>query len=771
MMADAPAVETVSTRTVIFSRSEWILATIALAAQAALFLAPALFTSKVVLPVDLLASYVPWVTDSPAVPQNANLSDSLQQFYPYLCFFRDQVRSGHFPLWNPYVLCGTPFLANMVSAVLFPVSWLVLLLPPETFFEWSAFLKLFLAGLGIYILARKSLHVRPLTAWCTAVAYCFCGYNIYFLGFPNTYVTMLLPWCLLTLDRGFLDADVRSRWTFSLLISALLVAGHIESAVVAILFFLLYLVILVFDLGPRWLQVSPISVRHSLMPFLFHVAWAVSLAGAVVLPFIANVTGSATFASRTQAMNPFHISLLRLPAMWIPYFFGSPVFNPKNATVGQMEQCIFLGAIPLLLAFYGISRPLNARVPAVVAGLLLSFLITFGIWPIFQLFTSLPVLKQGNHIHAVQIFQFCAVLLLALGLERWRTSVRKFQAVPLVFLLVQLGLLLWQWFLFDRFPFLHFQSRVPWYGIITLVFLFLFCATQLRPRWAPALLAGLLPGFGFLYGFYFNPVVSPDLLRQRTLLNEMNPQARFAGVGDGTALPNMCMTIPLRDFRGYESVVLLRTQRFFDRLTGKVNDPQHSIHQVDQRVAEVLKQCGIEYLISPAPLMIPGWTEVRRSGTFLYRAAERVPRALFAAAARSSTAEESLNALLAGHTEDTLFLETQSVQKTGMASGGVHAVDEMPDHLHYEVHASGPGYLLIRETYDDGWGAHVNGGAVELIRANYLFMAVALPEGESVVDVRYRPWSWIVGLILSFLSLPVVVRGMAFGGWKKLRVG
>ncbi|HEY3129752.1 MAG TPA: YfhO family protein [Acidobacteriota bacterium] len=749
------------------SRLELTVAFLAIALQSALFLAPALFTSKVLLPADLLFSFAPWAAGQQVIPQNANLSDALQQFYPYLSFFREQVRSGHFPLWNPYVLCGTPFVANVVSAVLFPITWLVLLLPADVFFEWSAFLKLSLGGIGIYLFARESLHVRPLTAWCATAAYCFSGYFVYFLSFPNSYLTMLLPWCLVALERGFVDASKRARWFFSFLAAALLLSGHVESAALFFIFFLLYLLVRVFDSGPARMQGPPINIRNTLIPFVFHTIWGGLLAAAGVWPFLSYLQESATLPARTFSSNPFFVSVLRLPAMWIPYFFGSPVFNPANATIRQMEQCIFLGAIPLMLMFYGMSRRFSSLAPSIIAGWLFSLVVVFGVPPFFQFFTSFPLLKQANHIHAIQIFQLCAILLFAVGLERWSTSVPKLRILPGIFLALQLGLLLWQWFVFERYPFLNFQSSIPWYGLIALLLLLLFCLTQFLPRMAPSLLAVLLPAFGFLYGFHFNPSMPRNFLRAPAVLRDLAPGTRVAGIGVGTLLPNMSMSLQVGDLRGYEPVVLARTQYFFDRLTGNPGDPQHSIIKVDQKAAGVLKDCGVEYLLSPTPLMVSGWTEKPGAGAFLYQSSDTVSPAVFFSNTRKATPDESLDALLGGKTREALYLESASVVSGPPAPGSVQIVENRPDHRQYSLRGSAPGYLLIRECYADGWSARVNGKSAELIRANYLFMAVAVSAGDSTIDLRYRPWSWIGGLALTVLSLPVVLGGIAFRGWKK----
>jgi hypothetical protein len=319
----------------------------------------------------------------------------------------------------------------------------------------------------------------------------------------------------------------------------------------------------------------------------------------------------------------------------------------------------------------------------------------------------------------------------------------------------------------DKFPFLVWQSRIPWYGVLALLFLFIFCTTQLKPRLAAPLLGLLLPGFGFLYGFYFNPATPGELLRAPDLMSAVRKEARIAGIGDGTLLPNMSAAMAVRDFRGYEPVVLARTQHFFDRLTGSRNDPQHSIHKVDQNTADVLRECGVEYIVSPTPLLISGWTEARASGAFLYQATGTVSRIDFNADTRKATADESLAALLSGKTRTAIYLESDQAPAAVRGSGSAQVVQETPDYRQYQTRASVPGYLLVREAYASGWGARVNGKRARLVPANYLFMAVTVPAGDSVVELSYRPWSWIIGLALTLLSLPVITGGIIFQGWKK----
>lgn len=72
------------------------------------------------------------------------------------------------------------------------------------------------------------------------------------------------------------------------------------------------------------------------------------------------------------------------------------------------------------------------------------------------------------------------------------------------------------------------------------------------------------------------------------------------------------------------------------------------------------------------------------------------------------------------------------------------------------ITATGPGYLLLTDAFYPGWAATVNGAPAEILRANIMFRAVALPEGEHTVEFRYAPQSVTLGLWIS---------GLAWGIW------
>ncbi|RNF40276.1 YfhO family protein [Planococcus salinus] len=62
-------------------------------------------------------------------------------------------------------------------------------------------------------------------------------------------------------------------------------------------------------------------------------------------------------------------------------------------------------------------------------------------------------------------------------------------------------------------------------------------------------------------------------------------------------------------------------------------------------------------------------------------------------------------------------------------------------------------YLVMNIPYERGWRATVNGQNVDVLKANYAFLAVPLTEGENEMTLTYLPPFFTPSLIVSLLSL------------------
>ena len=62
------------------------------------------------------------------------------------------------------------------------------------------------------------------------------------------------------------------------------------------------------------------------------------------------------------------------------------------------------------------------------------------------------------------------------------------------------------------------------------------------------------------------------------------------------------------------------------------------------------------------------------------------------------------------------------------------------------------GVLVLRDTYDPSWHATVDGVPGDMVRANALYRAVALPPGRHIIRFSYRPREFIIGLMISMVT-------------------
>jgi hypothetical protein len=85
----------------------------------------------------------------------AETFDDFAYYYPMFHYAFEELRDGRLPLWNPYQLSGTPFLATGQHLVLYPLNGLFFLLPTATALKATNVIHIALAVLFTYVLARS----------------------------------------------------------------------------------------------------------------------------------------------------------------------------------------------------------------------------------------------------------------------------------------------------------------------------------------------------------------------------------------------------------------------------------------------------------------------------------------------------------------------------------------------------------------------------------------------------------------------------------------
>ncbi len=86
------------------------------------------------------------------------------------------------------------------------------------------------------------------------------------------------------------------------------------------------------------------------------------------------------------------------------------------------------------------------------------------------------------------------------------------------------------------------------------------------------------------------------------------------------------------------------------------------------------------------------------------------------------------------------------------AQSGAQATElrrQGPSAVQLKVRTLSPGVAILTDTFYPGWQATLDGKGVPILSANYLYRAVRVPAGEHIIEYRYVPFSFWLGIMLA----------------------
>jgi hypothetical protein len=401
-------------------------------ALAAAFLAPALTADRALLPTALLEGMSPWADTAGAVPSadaarlpwNPLLWDAIAQFYPWRAFAAQWMRAGTIPLWDPHQFCGTPFLANSQSAVLYPLHFLLLDLPrqlhPARSMLFLALTHLTLAGFLTFLFLR-SLGLTAPAAWLGGVIFMLSGFAVTWLELPSFLtVACWLPLLLLNLNRLLDRPSLCRACGIGAAVGLLLLGGHLQIAFYCLLGAALFAggCLLFRTAGGRRTRLVTLMLLGGALGVMLaapQLLPAVELSRSSHRVSVTSVEGYRTYLG--GAMPVWQLIRLFLPDFWgNPTRGGYLAGSPADYT----EYAGYISGVGLLLAAAALPswkrRPWETGAAAAITGL--SLLLALGT-PLNALFYfGIPGFSQsGSPARVLVLFCFGGAWLAALGAE------------------------------------------------------------------------------------------------------------------------------------------------------------------------------------------------------------------------------------------------------------------------------------------------------------------------------------------------------------------
>lgn len=725
--------------------------------------------------------------------------------------------AGSWPVWDPSVGFGQPFLANPGVQAFYPWTWLNLVLSPGTSYTVYTVSHLVLSGMGFFLLARR-LDVSFQGALLGAVVWTTSGPFLSMVSLWHHFAgAAWIPWVFLAADYALSAPSLRSSSWWAAAQAAQALAGSAEMCVMTALALGAYLSVRI-----PWRSSARRGNLQRLGVGVLVVALVVAMTAAQWAPsldyFLSSdrakllPQGTSTYWS----VHPFNMLQLFLPTS----LHRLPLTPASRAVLFEGREpflySLYLGLSTLALAAAGLAAAgLGAGRRRLVALLFIVFLVACGVslgrfGPFYDLMVGLvPPLRSLRYpAKAMIVAAFLWAVLVAVGFDSWRhsrTSLRSSRwamgASIGAFALGWASVLAtgplarrWAGRFLNELPEVSVADMLAesrWQLLAAAIFcslaagLILHRGRRSASSVAPALLVLVCAADLFVAHRCLNPTAAWDLFWSRpAILQGVEAGARiFRFDYQGLAGRTYRRRVGLHTFPD-DPLLMALTYRTYPtpwmaKLWGVHGsfelDDLHLFPQYLQgmdmvlRLAEetpgflrVLQMGSVEHVIAlhseGLEDLVP---EVVVAGPFperirRYRVPSPFPRAYLVATSRVADRGAAIN--LMGDREfdparEVILTSGTATSQGASPVGESRILERRPDRIRVETDLRTPGYLVFVETFDEGWRATIDGAHAPVVRANLAFQAVAISAGKHVVELAYRPRSVLVGLTISALGL------------------
>jgi hypothetical protein len=239
---------------------------------------------------------------------------------------------------------------------------------------------------------------------------------------------------------------------------------------------------------------------------------------------------------------------------------------------------------------------------------------------------------------------------------------------------------------------------------------------------------------------------------------------------------NRFMNFGISSLGGYHPAKLSMYQEFIGALGAATSRANY--HLVDM--------LNVEYVVTTYPFENVAafelvWQGADYNGTqkHIYRNENALERVFFVDRYRVMPADEILGilpSLPAGGIDlaETALLEKEPAIEPVSKSGARAVVSHYSfNEIRIDATLPNPAILMLSEVFYPRWRAFVDGEAAEIIKANYVLRAVALPAGDHEVVFRYDSSLVRKGLLISVTTVAamlLVLFATAAATWRRGRV-
>jgi hypothetical protein len=691
------------------------------------------------LPVAIVGLTVAWQYRAPLLGRIYLFEDVASYFAPHWAAAARQMRAGMMPSYDLGAWSGHPLVGDPQVGVLYPLSWLWLIIPPLVLYAWLVLLHATIAAAGMWRLVRARGRSREAAA-LAALVYAAGAFFVLEVRHQMFLATAAwLPWLLWAIERlGSSDRNDPER-------PALVAAGALALGLAI--------------LAGGWSLLVPAAIVVAIYgaartrvdlrtPFTAILLVGVALAAAQLAPAIAHARLSPrALGSTYEFASSYHWPSLRYAiTLLFPTWYGDDARGTYAGAPDQWELCGWgVLSIATLFAVIGIVRGRGRRLEriALVAAVVMAIDLARGgagfLHPLAYRFVPLASSLRCP-ARALFIWTLVAPIFAADGLD---VILGRLDARPRARLVVATALLV----------------------AVALEIAITFRSENPGSRLADA---GRRPEVASVLR---DPAA---IVAGQRMVNDVHLDYRLHNAGLSWAVESA---------GGYSSLPLWRTLHLYWIANHGRPYPQAALaHDLTAQglwrfSSPIVDLLGVRWLLAPASRAPDGsgWRRVRRGsdGIDLWENREALPRAFVVFHQRVCNGEAAETQAIAR--DDFAPTKAAIVAWPGLPDVPAIGCDEMPPanarpglstaalvreeptQLELAIEPPAPGLLVVSEPWTPRWRVTLDGKSVEPARVDYALVGLPVPAGRHVVVFTYVDQPLRVGGAISVAAVAVLV--------------
>jgi len=717
-------------------------------------------------------------------------------FYPLREFSANEFLKLRIPLWDPYIHCGSPHLAELQTCVFYPLSAIYLLFSYPNAFNYFIIIHIFLAGLFIYILMKEWGYSRY-ACFLSGTAFMFSGYVISVINLLASLASVTwLPLVILFYERA-----LKKDWAKNSIITGIFMTLMFLGGEPVILYATFFILVLMAGLRIK--------------PMMLAIAVFIGLASFQILPFLEFLRHTSRRLMDFNEASMWSLPVYALSELFFPYLSESDYIYKDYWTRQSWLLVYYMGIAVVIFAFIALKFDSTKRRRAVFYILASGLVLSFGRYtPMYYLlYNFLPGFKLSRYpIKFFFMAAFSLAVLAGMGMDYYtrhaKTDLRfkKFLKRVLAFgFTLSFFYLIFNLNFYEIGGFLKkmilnagtdFSPKVDRIGPIVIaglhnirrgaglfmflsVVMFFGIKKRVSMNAAPAfiLLIAMVDIFTANKNVYQNmgvqeflkpgPAIeflqkdkslfrifdSPATLRQNMFVPERDYFEGMSGLKE-RVVSNRGVSFGIYDAYGYGSLYNERQEEVIDLIIrSKMPDETN-----------LLNLLNVKYVISPKDFKASGYMLVKKTEKVnIYKNENFLPRVFLADKAVIIKDEKKILEKLKSkdfEPEKEVILEkdfsyTNGERRTTNDEKAVVSKYTAGEVI-IEAETSAPRFLVLSDTYYPGWKVYIDKKPGKIYRADYILRAVYLEPGKHIVKFRYGPFSFKIGFMITLATMGIL---------------